>query len=169
MQNVWINGVSGNRRTSEWKSNHTRKPNRTLMRASIRVIAGDATHWSRSRTCNSDRGDLLEKVFASDNKHYHDTRHDVHTWHWAGTANTWAMATATVATSSRSWRRKRGSYKRVLSIPSLSSRESQSIVRYQLIKSVNAVNEITQHAISFTLFGALLIFGTPHYDLWQAR
>ena len=43
------------------------------------------------------------------------------------------------------------------------------MVRYQLIKTVNAVNEITQHAISFTLFGTLVIFGTPLYDLLQAR
>ena len=50
--------------------------NRTLMRASIRAIEGGATHCSRSRTGNSDRGDLLKKVFVSDNKHYHDTRHD---------------------------------------------------------------------------------------------
>ena len=34
-----------------------------------------------------------------------------------------------------------------------------------IIKSINAVNEITQHAISFTLFGTLVIFGTPLYDL----
>ena len=32
-----------------------------------------------------------------------------------------------------------------------------------------SVNEIIQHAISFTLFGTLVIFGTPHYDLRQAR
>ena len=31
-------------------------------------------------------------------------------------------------------------------------------------KSVNGVNEIIQHAISFTLFGILVIFGTPHCD-----
>ena len=30
--------------------------------------------------------------------------------------------------------------------------------------SVNGVNAITQHAISFTLFGTLVIFETPHYD-----
>ena len=34
---------------------------------------------------------------------------------------------------------------------------------------VNVVNEITQHAISFILFGTLVVFGTPHYDLWQPR
>ena len=36
------------------------------------------------------------------------------------------------------------------------------MVRYQLIKTVNAVNEITQHAISFKLFGTLVIFGKHH-------
>ena len=40
------------------------------------------------------------------------------------------------------------------------------MVRYQ---PVNAVNEITQPAISFTLFGTLVIFGIPLYDLLQAR
>ena len=43
------------------------------------------------------------------------------------------------------------------------------MVRYQQIKPVNAVNEITQPAISFTLFGTLVIFGIPLYDLLQAR
>ena len=36
-------------------------------------------------------------------------------------------------------------------------------------KSVNGVNEILQHAISFRLFETLILFGTPHYDLRQAR
>ena len=39
-------------------------------------------------------------------------------------------------------------------------------------KSINGVNEIIQHAISFTLFGTLVIFGrigTPHYDFRLAR
>ena len=44
------------------------------------------------------------------------------------------------------------------------------MVRYQLIKTVNAVNEITQHhAISFTLFGTFVTFVTPLYDLLHAR
>ena len=43
------------------------------------------------------------------------------------------------------------------------------IVRYQLIKTVSAVNEITQPAISFTLFGTLVILGIPLYDLLLAR
>ena len=30
--------------------------------------------------------------------------------------------------------------------------------------SVNGVNAIIQHAMSFTLFGTLVIFETPHYD-----
>ena len=45
-------------------------------------------------------------------------------------------------------------------------RERESMVRCQLITSVNTVNDnITQHAISFTLFGTLIIFGTPLYEL----
>ena len=43
------------------------------------------------------------------------------------------------------------------------------MVRYQLIMSINAVNAITPHAISVTLFGTLVIFGTPQYHLWPAR
>ena len=35
----------------------------------------------------------------------------------------------------------------------------------RLSQLVNIVTEIIQHAISFTLFGTLVIFGTPHYDL----
>ena len=57
---------------------------------------------------------------------------------------------------------------------------SRPMARYQLYigvcnnvcvypKSVNGVNEILQHAISFRLFETLVIFGTPHYDLRQAR
>ena len=42
--------------------------------------------------------------------------------------------------------------------------EREYVVRY---KSVT--NEITQHAISFTLFVTLVIFGTPLHDLWQAK
>ena len=36
-------------------------------------------------------------------------------------------------------------------------------------KSINGENEIMQHAISFAVFGTLVIFGTPHYDLQQAK
>ena len=32
-------------------------------------------------------------------------------------------------------------------------------------KLVNVITEITQHSISFTLFGTLVISGTPQYDL----
>ena len=42
----------------------------------ILAMEGGSTHWSRPRTGTRDRSDLLEKVFASDNKHYHDTCHD---------------------------------------------------------------------------------------------
>ena len=42
----------------------------------IRAMEGGSTHWSCPWTGNRDRSDLLEKVFASDNKHFHDTRHD---------------------------------------------------------------------------------------------
>ena len=40
------------------------------------ILANDEEARSRPRTGNRDRSDLLEKGFASDNKHYHDTRHD---------------------------------------------------------------------------------------------
>ena len=46
------------------------------------------------------------------------------------------------------------------------------MVRYQsmfVFKFVNGVDEMIQHAISFTLFGTLVIVATPHYDLRQAR
>ena len=36
-------------------------------------------------------------------------------------------------------------------------------------KSINGVNEIIQHAISFALFRSLVIHRTPHYDLRRAR
>ena len=62
------------RRTSEWRSNHTRKP--TWCEHRIRAMEGWLTHWSRPRTGNRDRSDLLEEVFAPDNTHYHDTRYD---------------------------------------------------------------------------------------------
>ena len=42
----------------------------------IRAMEGGVTHWPRPRTDNRDRGYLLTKVFASEDKHCYDTRHD---------------------------------------------------------------------------------------------
>ncbi len=36
------------------------------------------------------------------------------------------------------------------------------------LKSINGRNEMIKHAISFALFWSR-VFGTPHYDLRQAR
>ena len=100
----------------------------------------------RPRTDNRDRSYLLEKVFASDNKHYHDTRHE------GGLGGGQGEGGVEGKGGEMAMEREREG-------------ETEYMVRYQLIKSVNAVNEITQHAISFTLFGTLVIFGTPLYDL----
>ena len=57
------------RRTSKWRSNHTRK--RKLWKAGQRI---DRVQEETIASC--DRGDLLAKVFPSDHKHCYDTRHD---------------------------------------------------------------------------------------------
>ena len=83
---------------------------------------------------DSDRGDLLEKVFASDNKHYHDTRHEVPGIARAPrTRGRWRLPRWQLA-------RARGDANAVHTSVSFLYHhcrvERESIVRYQLIKSV---------------------------------
>ena len=95
-----------------------------------------------------------------------------------GTANTWTMATVMVATFSRSWRCKRSSIRSCGSplpylrqTPARKAKYLNTMIWTRLSKpksvyptSVTGVNEIIQHAISFTLFGTHVIFETPRYD-----
>ena len=122
-------------------------------------MEGGATYWWRPRTDNRDRKYLLRTINRPGSKHWYDTRH------CAGTANTWAM----VVTFSRAWRCKRSSIRscRIYFKPRLKQRRiwtRLSKPKSVYPKSVNGENEITQHAISFTLFGTQVIFETPHYD-----
>ena len=77
MQKEWAGGVSGNPKNFGMKIKSHEKT--YLMRASH---SGDGRRVNaliapKNRYCsNRDRSDLLEEVFAPDNKHYHDTRYD---------------------------------------------------------------------------------------------
>ena len=114
-------------------------------------------------------------MFASDNKHHHATRHDEPGIERAPrTRGRWrlpwwqlprARGDAREIEIEREREREREreiEREREGKRERERERERESMLRY---KSVNAVNEITQHAISFTLFVTLVIFGTRLHDL----
>ena len=80
----WTNSVSGNPKNVavKIKSHEKTQAQLDVSIAFVRWKAARATHWSRPRTGNRDRGDVLAEVFASDHKHCYDTRHDASDIAW---------------------------------------------------------------------------------------
>ena len=172
MQKEWASCVQGNPKNFgvKIKSHENTQSHLDASIAFWRWKSG-STPWSRPRTGIRDRSDLLEKVFASDNKHHHATRHDE-----PGIARAprtrgrwrlpwWQLPRARGDARERERERERERNRERESERERErerGREREYMLRY---KSVNAVNEITQHAISFTLFVTLVIFGTPLHDL----
>ena len=130
-------------------------------------MEGGVTHGSRPRTDNRDRGDLLANVFASDHKHCYDTRHDEPDiartpqtrgrWRLSWWQLFRARGNASVVRPGPA-----GSTSNPGSNSEVSERDYQTDKNRVYPTSVNGINEIIQHAISFTVFGTHVIFETPH-------
>ena len=145
--------------------------------AFVRWKAARATHWSRPRTGNRYRGDVLAEVFASDHKHCYDTRHDESDIAWVpqtrGDCDCHGDSFLALVAMQARFDPVLQDLLKLNFKPRLEQRSIRSERDYPrrrvYPKSVNGVglNKIIQHAntIHTTVFGTLVIFGTPHYDL----